>query len=186
MKTIVLIAKWMNQNLLTIHQGANIDKILASFKLAFAPTFLILIMETFTDWYIDNQKFMVFVFVAIAIDHLLGTIVHAFHLRDFSMKKNAVGLITKTGLCISAYVLFTMIHEIIHEADFIQLYFKMMLQLVVIIYPAGSAMGNMSILTNGKFPPIGWMKKLSKFNEDLDPSIFKPTKDEKDNNNNSL
>jgi hypothetical protein len=31
----------------------------------------------------------------------------------------------------------------------------------------------MSIITNGAFPPIGWIKKIQAFNENLDLTQFK-------------
>jgi hypothetical protein len=59
----------------------------------------------------------------------------------------------------------------------------MLIQFIVFIWPAGSAMGNMSILTGGKFPPIGWMKKLERFQENIDINEFKINKDESNTDN---
>jgi hypothetical protein len=49
---------------------------------------------------------------------------------------------------------------------------------MVFLYPAGSAFVNASILTNGKFPPLGWIQKVEKFNSNLDINQFKEKKDE--------
>jgi hypothetical protein len=50
----------------------------------------------------------------------------------------------------------------------------------VFLYPAGSAFMNSAVLTNGKFPPMGWISILNNFNKNLDLNTFKK---EDDNNN---
>ena len=183
MKIITTILKFVIKNLYSLHNGLGSEKIISAVKLATVPAVFVTVSEGISKWYIVNQWFMVFVFCAIAIDHLLGSIVHAFYKRDFTFKKNLSGIIIKIGSCIAGYMMFTMMHEIIKDVDFISMYFKTLLQLTVFIYPAGSALGNLSILTGGKFPPIGWMKIIAKFQENLDLENFKTKKDENENIN---
>lgn len=178
MKILISIAKFTLNNLQKLHNGVGVDKIYAAVKIAAVPAIFMTIFEGLSKWYIDNQTFMIFVFYAIAIDHILGSIVHAFVKKDFTLKKNGIGLLVKVSFCITGYSLFVMIHEILKGVPFIPDYFKMLIQLIVFIWPAGSAMGNMSILTGGRFPPIGWMKKIERFQENLDLNNFKTTKDE--------
>lgn len=177
------ILKFIIRNLQIIHNGVIADKLIASVKLSVTPAIFVTISEGISQWYIVNQWFMVFVFLAIAIDHILGTIVHLFYKKDFSFKKNLFGLLIKSGACIIGYMIFIMIHEIIKDVDFIAIYFKVVIQLTVFIYPAGSALGNLSILTGGKFPPIGWMNRIAKFQENLDIKNFKTDTDERDTTN---
>ncbi len=183
MKIIFQIFKYFISDLTNLHNGEGYNKGFAAVKLATVPAVFVTISEGFTKWYIINQWFMVFVFCAIAIDHLLGSIVHAFYKRDFTFKKNLSGLLTKIGACIAGYMMFIMMHEIIKDVDYIAIYFKVLLQLTVFIYPAGSALGNLSILTGGKFPPIGWMNKIAKFQENLELENFKTKKNESENFN---
>lgn len=178
MKSIIYILRFILKNITIIHSGIGVDKIFATIKLAAIPAIFLTVFEGLSEWYIVNQWFMIFVFYAIAIDHILGTIVHAFIKKDFTFKKNANGFVMKIGLCIAGYSLFIMIHEIFKGIPFIADYFKILIQFIVFIWPAGSAMGNMSILTRGKFPPIGWMKKLEKFQENLDIDNFNTKNDE--------
>lgn len=177
------ILKFIIRNLQIIHTGMIGDKLIASAKLSVTPAIFVTISEGISQWYIVNQWFMVFVFLAIAIDHILGTIVHLFFKKDFQFKKNLFGLLIKSGACILGYMIFIMIHEIIKDVDIIAIYFKVVIQLTVFIYPAGSALGNLSILTGGKFPPIGWMNRIAKFQENLDIKNFKTDTDESDNIN---
>lgn len=183
MKTFLNIAKFTLNNMQKLHNGVGLDKIFATFKIAAIPAIFVTVFEGLSDWYIVNQWFMIYVFYAIAIDHILGSIVHAFIKKDFTFKKNATGLVMKISFCIAGYSLFVMIHEIFKGIPFIADYFKILIQFIVFIWPAGSAMGNMSILTGGKFPPIGWMRKLEKFQENLDLDNFKTTKDESNTDN---
>jgi len=183
MKILIHIAKFLLGNLQKLHNGVGIDKIYSTIKIAAVPAIFMTVFEGLSKWYMVNQWFMIFVFYAIAIDHILGSIVHACIKKDFTVKKNAVGLAVKIGFCISGYSLFIMIHEIFKGIPFIADYFKILIQFIVFIWPAGSAMGNMSILTGGKFPPIGWMKKLERFQENADINEFKTKNDENNNDN---
>lgn len=183
MKVFLNILRFFIKNLNAIHNGIGFDKVFAAVKIAAVPAIFISVFEGLSKWYIVNQWFMIYVFYAIAIDHIFGTIVHAFIKKDFTLKKNIKGLLMKISFCIAGYSLFVMIHEITKEIPFIADYFKVLIQFIVFIWPAGSAMGNMSILTGGKFPPIGWMKKLEKFQENLDVTEFKTKKDESTTDN---
>ena len=41
-------------------------------------------------------------------------------------------------------------------------------RLSVFMYPAGSAWMNMAAITSGRFPPIGWIKWMKYFSENLE------------------
>ena len=72
-----------------------------------------------------------------------------------------------------------MIHQIMKDVNFVAIYFKVILQLTVLLYPAFSALKNISIINSGKFPPEIWFRKFEGFNKDLDLEHFKTKKDEK-------
>lgn len=126
------------------------------------------ILSKVYTWTISNSDFIAGVLTCIAIDHILGTIYHATKLKDFSIKKNVYGLVGKLFLCGCSAVLFEIIHSTIQESSLIYEYLKSVTRLVVILYPASSAFYNMSAITNGKFPPLAWLKKLKAFNQNLD------------------
>ena len=143
--------------------GSYTTKAVATVQISATTAVGLTLFERFSAWYISNQVFMIYVFVALMLDHLLGTYVHLFIKRDFAI--------------VAGYILFEMIHQIVQEVDFISIYFKVLLQIMVILYPAGSAMVNLSIITDGVFPPIGWMKKLKNFNENVNLHEFSTKKD---------
>ncbi|SFS30882.1 phage holin family protein [Lutibacter maritimus] len=172
MKFITLIYTFIASNLALIHKGTFLVKLKSSASLAIALSPIAYVTEKITHWAFDNQEYVMFVFIAIAIDHLLGSILHLIK-RDFSLKKNITGLITKIGLVVAVGFLFEGVNAIAKDDSFIKEYLVIVLRLTVFMYPAGSAFYNSSILTKGKFPPIGWMNKLKKFEENLDLKNFK-------------
>jgi hypothetical protein len=109
MKILITIAKFTLNNLQKLHSGVGVHKIYAAFKIAAFPAIFMTIFEGLSKWYIVNQWFMIFVFYAIVIDHILGSIVHAFVKKDFTFKKNGIGFLAKVGFCITGYSLFIMI-----------------------------------------------------------------------------
>lgn len=143
------------------------------------PAVPISLLDRLFGWYIDNQVFLTMVFSAVVIDHVLGSFVHFQIKHDFSIKKNLNGLLTKGFSVCAGYVLFEMIHQIVDDVEFIAIYFKVILQLTVMLYPVLSALKNLSIITGGKFPPNAWFVKFDSFNKDLDLEHFKTKKDEK-------
>lgn len=180
-----IIYDYIIRNLNTMHYGAMHSKFLAVFSLSAPPAFGLTLLEKLTSWYVNNQIFMTFVFLALVIDHILGTYIHLKIKKDFTLKKNLDGLLRKGFSVVAGYVLFEMVHQIVKDVDFIATYFKVLLQLMVMLYPVGSAMSNLSLITNGKFPPIGWMKKLEKFNESADIETFKTKNNETEEFNNN-
>lgn len=169
-------------NLLTslkaIHDGAMPMQLKASFKmgvLVSVPTFII---EQVTNWSIENYDYIVFVLASIAIDHFLGTLKHAFWTRDFCMKKNIIGICIKIGLVVLVGFLFEGLGIIVKHDTPIKDYLITVTRLMVFLYPAGSAFGNSSVISGGKFPPQGWITKLKSFQANLNPNEFKNKNDE--------
>lgn len=173
--------KFILDNLITIHSGAWYSKILSLGKLSVIPAFGISITEALSGWYLENWVFMSFVTFAIVIDHAFGSYVHWLIKNDFSWRKNLHGFLNKGFSVVAVYVLLEMMHQIVDDVDFVAIYFKVVLQLIVFLYPAGSAFANIAIMTKGRFPPSGWMDRLRKFNEDVKLNHFKTENDEKNN-----
>lgn len=157
----------------------HLPKLLITFAVASASAVPVSLIDLLFGWYIDNRIFLTLVFLAVALDHVFGTYVHLFIARDFSPKKNVSGLLIKGFSVCAGYVLFEMIHQIMKDVDFVAIYFRVVLQLTVMIYPVYSALKNLSIINGGNFPPEIWFKKLEGFNKDLDLEHFKTKKDEK-------
>lgn len=153
-----------------IHAGTIVAKIKASIKLGFLLSFPTFIWDQISQWGIDNSDYLAIVLMAIAIDHILGTFKHLFVNRDFSMRKNIIGICVKIGLVVSVGFLFEGLNIIIHQDTLIKDYLIIVTRLIVFLYPAGSAFGNSAVISGGKFPPSAWMDKLKKFQKNLDPN----------------
>lgn len=151
-------------------------KIISAWKLGLLASVFPAVFESLSGWYIENSVYMSFVFIAIFLDHLLGSYVHWFILKDWSWKKNRNGLFQKFSSTIVGYILLEMLHQIVDDVDFIAIYLKVTLQLVVFLYPAASAFGNLHIVTNGKMPPSWLMRGVKKFEQDGDLNHFNTTK----------
>ena len=163
---------FISKHLLLLHNGGAVIKLKAAFFLALPFSLFTWVISEVTKWSISNSDYIAGVLTCIAIDHIVGSIYHALKAKDFTFKKNALGLISKLSLCVGAAILFEVMHSVVKEATLIYDYLKIVTRLIVILYPAGSAFMNMSALTNGVFPPIGWISKIKTFNNDLDLERF--------------
>lgn len=171
--TLIIISSFIAKHLLIIHKGTAIAKLKSSVTLAVSASPIALLLDKLKSWAIDNIEFMTIIAFAIIIDHIIGSILHAFKLRDFTWKENLKGLLVKMGLTVAGYLLFEMFNFILKDAEWLAKYFKLVTNLTVFLYPAGSAFVNISVLTNGKFPPIGWIEKIKKFQTNLNLKEFK-------------
>lgn len=142
----------------------------------FIPT---LIMPNFYMWINANIDYVNIALGAIVIDHILGSWVHYFKKKDFSWKLNISGLFVKITMVIAFAFMMEGLAHITIEDDFIYKYIKMSGRILVVIYPIRSAMRNMHIMTNGRFPSKGFVGKIDHFEENMDLNVFR------DNNNNN-
>jgi hypothetical protein len=172
------------KNFTVIHVGTFIMKIKSTFKLGvllspvlYATEKMSVVMATWLKinvWVIDNSTYIQLVLGAIAIDHVLGSIKHLFWTQDFEFRKNLTGLSIKIGLVVAVGFLFEGLNELVHEHSIIKDYLTTTTRIVVFLYPAGSAFSNSSVISGGKFPPIGWMERLKKFQTNLNPQDLTP------------
>jgi len=156
------------KNALVLHSGLLFSKVRAALNIAATLSLPAYLTAKLTEWTISNQAYIAGVLTCIAVDHLVGSAYHAFKVRDFTFKQNVSGLITKLSLCAGAAALFEVIQHVLEGVSFVYDYLKITTRLMIILYPAGSAFLNMSALTNGVFPPLGWLKKIEAFNKNLD------------------
>lgn len=187
-KFLLTYAITLFQYLSNFHSGDMIMKIKASTKISVLTSLFFVAIDyaamwlnTMTQlsvWIIDNAVYIKLVLFAIGIDHFLGTIKHLFWTKDFHFKKNILGLLIKTGLVVCCGVLFEGLNTLIHEDNLIKSYLTTTTRIIVFLYPAGSAFSSSSVISGGKFPPIGWINKLRKFQQNLDTKEFqKPNND---------
>ncbi|MGH1520526.1 hypothetical protein [Chryseobacterium sp. JK1] len=178
------ISIFIVNNLLSIHSGSVVSKVSATFKLAVVPAVGISISERFTGWYIDAQFFIILLTGGLLGDLIIGIIKH-LKLNSFSFKKMLLGFTLKMAIITIAYFFTEAILQIISEGEMDSIYFKVISKLAIFLFPAGNAAINMGIITNGKFPPLGFLMKFEKFNKTLDVNIFKEKQNESENTDNN-
>lgn len=160
-------------NLAKIHYGTLAVKLKASFYIALVVSPIAYIAEKITNWYLLNQTYIYWVCVAILIDWALGTAKHLWFTKDFSFRAMGIGILLKLTMAVFAGALFEALPCFFKENNMVSDSLLIITRLSVFMYPAGSAFMNMSVVTNGVFPPVGWMKKMHAFNQTLDLNQLK-------------
>ena len=145
----------------------------ATIKLAIFLSPLTLAIDQFMTWTTLNMGYILFVLGAVILDHAFGTYKHLIIDRDFTWPNNIKGLFLKLAMVVAGAFLFEGINHIIAKGSIIKDYIEIVFRLIVFLYPAGSAFGNMTVVTNGKFPPKAWMDRLERFKTNLDPMDLK-------------
>jgi hypothetical protein len=184
-KMILLYLIGIFSQLKSIHVGANLFvQLKATIKLGLLISPFVYIIEKLSKWGFDNSDYIITVLVAIAVDHALGSYKHAYIDKDFTWKLNLKGLMTKISLVVACGFLFEGLQVIIHKQSIITEYLTITTRLIVFLYPAGSAFGNSSVISGGKFPPDAWMKRINKFQTNLNPKdITEEEKKDQENQN---
>lgn len=181
-----MIKEFIIKNLLSIHSGGVGGKIWASVQLAAVPAVGLSLSEKLKGWYIESQLFIILLFAALFIDLFVGVWKH-LKLNSFSPKKLMLGFGLKLGAIVFVYFITEAAIQILSDADLDSVYFKVATRLMLFFYPAGNVIVNMGIITNGKFPPLGFLTKFEKFNKTLDVNVFKQKEDEsKDTDHNPV
>lgn len=178
------IINFIVNNLISIHSGPVYSKVFSALKLAAVPAVGLSISERFTGWYVESFVFIWMLGFALVADLIVGIWKHLLN-ETFSPKKMLWGFGQKLGLIILVYFLTEAFIQIISDADLDSVYFKVATKLMIFIYPAGNALVNVGIITKGKFPPLGFLKKFEKFNNTLDVNVFKQKEDESKNTDNN-
>ncbi len=137
---------------------------LTIFAAPFAAFYTFLSKNIFTD-----NQFLNWIVVCLIIDMVAGMWKH-YKLHSFSWKRLYLGLLEKIGVSFLGMVLFNSIFSI-HEwggIDSAKNYLILIGKLANLMYICGSCFNNLYVITGGKFPPVGWMRRMSNFNETLD------------------
>lgn len=162
-----------------IHKGPIFVKLKSAFLLSLSISPIAYVIDAIYHWGMTNIDYILLVLGAITVDHILGSIYHAFFKRDFTMVKNFTGLSIKVALVVIVAFIFEGLNHIVKSDSFLKEYLIIVTRLSVFLYPAGSALMNSAEITNGVFPPIGIINWMKKFNTTLETGSPK----QKTNNN---
>lgn len=155
------------KNLIIIHKGKVTAKIASAIKISAPVSPFVAFLEKITLWTVANADYILWVLWAILVDWIIGVIYH-FKKKDFDWGKNAMGVSLKIGLALFAGSLFEAIPYFLKHDSIVSDLLLITTRLAIFLYPAGSAFMNMYEVTDGVFPPIGFIKKIKLFNEKFD------------------
>lgn len=117
----------------------------------------------------DHANFFSVLTMAILIDLIIGALKY-LKLHSFSFRNMLLGLIVKIAVGFGGMLLFVSFSTL--EDGNVSDWFLTVAKFTILLYPAGSAFSNMFILTNGKFPPIGFMRRLESFDKIMTPTAL--------------
>jgi hypothetical protein len=170
MDKLFIIGKYLAAN------GKIITNLYVTSIMVSAP---LTIFPDVSRWIVVNQDYITIVLGTVVASHVLGSIVHAFIKRDFTIQKNIVGLILKLSVVTIVGLLFEGFTHITIDNEFLYTYIQMTLRLLTLFYPLRSALLNANIITKGAFPPTSLIQRFEKFNESLDvKDITRETKED--------
>lgn len=118
----------------------------------------------------DELSFFIILTMAIIIDLIIGAIKY-WKLKKFCFKQLVLGLMVKVAVAYGGMLLFLAFKSL--DPGIAAEWFGLIAKFTVLLYPAGSAFSNMYIVTDGKFPPIGFMKRLKTFDDVMNPELAK-------------
>lgn len=169
-------------NLVVVAQGATFKaRFMSTLSLATFLAPFIYIGDKITNWVMCNNDYMHIVLGAIFVDYVVGTINYLLkkkkddkgHVMKASLKYNALGLCTKLFVAVAGGFLFEGLNHLVSEVNILFDALKIITRVVVFLYPAISAWDNLSIFSNGKFPPKKWLKIATKTYNEMDINELK-------------
>ena len=148
-----------------LEYGSLIQRVKGSVILSvlFSPIAYILRLLDF--YVLTDKSFVEILFVFLLIDMTTGVWKH-LKLKDFSPKSLFMGMLEKVFISMIAMVLFNAMGHIQGLENNPQAldYFKLTGKLINASYIFGSALTSCYVITGGKFPPLGFMKRVKNFN----------------------
>ena len=143
-----------------------------------APIALLLKMAN--SWIEDNRQFGVFVSLTLLINLFVGMWYH-WRFKTFNLKM----LLLKTGEMVAILMITYVILEMLRYTAGKNLAgeaFKVVIQVMTLMYPMSKVLKNLFILSGGKHPPEWLMKRVYDYEKDGNLSAFFLSKQEEKEN----
>jgi len=146
------------------------EKLIYIFKLLMTFSPIVILLEAFNLWYVNNKQFFSFVLGALLINMFVGAWYHR-KMKTFSwelfLKRNAL----MWAVLIPVYTLLEMLRLTAGD-NMIGEGFKVVIQITTLLYPISKALKNFYILSNKQFPPQFIMNKIYNFEKTGDIKEF--------------
>ena len=144
-------------------------KLLFSLVVSMMFSGIIAIVEYYTNLMIENKVYLVLIFSAFVGDIILGAIKH-LKTHTFSPRELLTKALIKLVIGFFAMVIFNAMAGIEGMEELgLKFYFTIVGKLLTMVYYSGSAFNSMYIITNEKFPPYSFIKRMKEFNKTLNP-----------------
>lgn len=160
--TSIKILEWINLSAFDGLQGFY-----ASVKVSIIVTPVIFVWDKLSVWGVSNQDYLLIVLGAILVDWLFGTIKHIFFTNTFALKKNAIGLTTKFTIALAGGFILEGLNFILIGSELVLSASTIVTRAMIFLYPGISALENIYIVSEEKFPPKVWIDNLKLWRDSL-------------------
>lgn len=152
-----------------LEYGNGLEKITGTLLLTVVASPLAAFYAYMHNNIFTDSDFLNVIVICLLADMIGGMWKH-YRLHTFSWKRLYLGLLEKIGVSFLGMILFNSIFSI-HQwqgIDSAKNYLILIGKLANLLYICGSCFNNLYVITGGKFPPVGFMKRMANFNETLD------------------
>lgn len=143
--------------------------------LHFAP--IAIVLDLFNWWFTENHQFGTFMCIALIINLIIGAYMHkksgTFCFKQFIVKNAELAFTISVTYVMLEMLRYTAGDNLAGEI------FKILVQVMTLLYPTSKVLKNIFIISKGKYPPEFIMRKLYNFekNGDLE-KLFSTKKDD--------
>lgn len=143
--------------------------------LHFAP--IAIVLDLFNWWFTENRQFGTFMCIALIINLIIGAYMHkksgTFCFKQFIIKNSELAFTITVTYVMLEMLRYTAGDNLAGEI------FKILIQVMTLLYPTSKVLKNIFIISKGKYPPEFIMRKLYNFekNGDLE-KLFSTKKDD--------
>lgn len=131
-------------------------------------------------WFGENKQFGEFMCILLIMNMGVGLVYHlksgTFEFKEFIWKNIGMAAIVVCGYTVLDMLRYTAGDNIAGEM------FRVLIQIITLLYPGSKILKNLYVLSNGHFPPEFIMKKLYNFEKNGDLNEFFNKKKEDDKN----
>lgn len=166
--------KYFLMPLALLNTDSFVIKIGASLAMSISLSPIILFfLETFQLAF-SSKLFLQILSICLIADLTTGIAKHFIN-KTIDLFKMLFGFIKKIGVSLTGMALFNALSAI-EAGDTYTEWVKVVGMVLVYVYVGGSASTNLYVITGGKFPPLSFMKRLDRFNQNLDVKELISTK----------
>ncbi len=164
-----LNASWPAQ--LSSWAKGRIVRLEATLFLTFLFSPIVYLKDLLFGFVFPDIVFVKVLFFLFGADLFTGMRKH-WKLHDFSFKALCTGFAEKLFLVWAVYIVCNAVTQITELQEYEQVVngFRLLSKLVISVYIGGSAFNNVYVISGGRFPPLGWMKRMRSFNITGNPS----------------